>query len=475
MPGGRPSSAKVGDAQSGIKTKSADTRTRTRYCAGGARRAVSGKRYLANADLATLVEEVSRTYGYGLLGSLLNVLWVLSLSSLPLIKWGSTVEESGTLVRQSTVPVVDRWGWGIFMFCVVPVMAFRATFAIASSSPNPMTDIESWECAPACLVGMLVSGSTIFALAYALPSVVGVRLEYYPFVDMFFSFLILVVGVTFSRMLMRTYHKWTHGNTTAIVHAASAIRSGSSKSKDSKCGRNNLSSSSGSEAASAQHVEEKRHANDGSDVGIFKDISQMANSFILGILLITCKFIKQRSAREKIITHLFLRLDDALNDASKTISKRTENENCKQNGTSRSHRDSSHLSIADNNRLDANRPLVHCASFAPGIRDDRPALGRWRWQERARGHHQQSRHALSCFREHGNGVRPRERPGYVPAVNARVHDRSYRHYRGDRLDGARGSDFALDHGLPRPVLRQAHGSSQAYGSGAQAQGARRVV
>ena len=41
----------------------------------------------ADADFAKIVEDLSRTYGYALLGSVLNIVFVLGVSSLPLTKW----------------------------------------------------------------------------------------------------------------------------------------------------------------------------------------------------------------------------------------------------------------------------------------------------------------------------------------------------------------------------------------------------
>ena len=385
MQGRLSSSAKVGDAQSAagsfrqrkkpndmsIKKKSA--KARARPSERDTRRELSGKRRYAEAHLATLVGELSRTYGYGFIGSISNILCALSLASLPLTKWAGTVEESGTETRQNSLPVVDRWAWGIFMGLWVPVFALRCTFAISCGSPKPLPglEIECWECALPCLVGMVASGSTFFGLGYALPSAFGFRLAYYPFADVGWMILVFTIGVGLTRMLMKAYHKRMEGNATANVHAATDLRNASLKSKGRKSEENQQSSSAGSKSASKPSVEEKKDANDDLVLGLFGQIAQTTNMVCMCFIVVGCESTFGQSGRKKKPI-AFQFCNSAM--YSTMICNNFKIDSKPSTAPFRSHCDRPYLQITDNNRLDAHFALLRRASFHPGVFDDTAAL-----------------------------------------------------------------------------------------------------
>ena len=56
---------------------------------------------------ATLVEQLSRLYGYGLVGVGVNIVFILSLASLPFTKW--VTSDDGSIK-----PVVNWIPWNIY-------------------------------------------------------------------------------------------------------------------------------------------------------------------------------------------------------------------------------------------------------------------------------------------------------------------------------------------------------------------------
>ena len=180
----------------------------------------------AEDEITKIVEELSRTYGYALIGCLFNIIYVLCLSSLPLTKWvgdGTASEADGA------VPGVDKWAWAlgvwpIFLFA----MAGMCTFAISQGSPFPLPwrEVDCWDCALPCFLGMLLSGFTTLGITYLLPLSQGVSPEFYH-LDMVPFILIMSVGIVLTRMLMRAYYdRMQQGRRNRSPSADSKLRNG---------------------------------------------------------------------------------------------------------------------------------------------------------------------------------------------------------------------------------------------------------
>ena len=108
------------------------------------------------------------------------------------------------------MPGVDKWAWGIgFLGLWVLVIAGTCTFAVSQGSPFPLPgrEVDCWDCALPCFLGMLLSGFTTLGITYLLPLSQGVSPEFYH-LDTIPIALNLTVGIILTRMLMRAYLDW---------------------------------------------------------------------------------------------------------------------------------------------------------------------------------------------------------------------------------------------------------------------------
>lgn len=166
-----------------------------------------GAREKAEVGLAKIVEDLSRTYGYALLGCTFNAIYILCVSSLPLTKWFGDGTVAG---GEGAVPGVDKWVWGLgFWGGWNSVVAVLCTFVIAQGSPFPLPgkEIDSWDCALLCFFSMLLSGWIITGIAYLLPLSQGASPEFY-YLDVIPIALNFTVGIVVTRLLMRAYLEW---------------------------------------------------------------------------------------------------------------------------------------------------------------------------------------------------------------------------------------------------------------------------
>ena len=228
----------------------------------------------AEADFAKIVEDLSRTYGYALLGSVLNIVYVLGVSSLPLTTWLGDGKAAGG-EGATPIPSVNRLGWGVgFSGTMVIVLAAVCTFGIAQGSPRPLPgvgEINSWDCALPCFLGMLLSGCTFFGITYLLPVSQGASPEFY-FLDVIPIILTMTVGIVLTRILMRAYLDFVQGDQD---HSTSTDES---KGKESSTAKS---------AASRRGSKKDKKAKESSS--IWKNVLDMTNLFLLIFMMLGCE------------------------------------------------------------------------------------------------------------------------------------------------------------------------------------------
>ena len=106
-----------------------------------------------------VVEQLSRTYGYGLLVTLPTIIFALALALLPYTRWqedgaSPTPAGAGNTTAQGqvgVVPGVNRNVWTAYQGFVFPtVVALRTMFATSAWGPRPPPGNErfSWKYAP---------------------------------------------------------------------------------------------------------------------------------------------------------------------------------------------------------------------------------------------------------------------------------------------------------------------------------------
>ena len=109
-----------------------------------------------------VTEQLSRTYGYGMLVALPTILFVLALALLPYTRWqedgasstATSSADAGNTTTQGQVgvaPGVNRDVWTAFQAFVFPtVVAVRTMFATSTEDPRPLPGRErfSWAYAP---------------------------------------------------------------------------------------------------------------------------------------------------------------------------------------------------------------------------------------------------------------------------------------------------------------------------------------
>jgi len=253
-----------------------------------------------NGTVAVLVEQGSRIYGYALIGSAYNVVYALGVSALPLTKWrgdGATAA-STSAGAAGAVPVVDRWAWGLFiggLFLSV-VFPLRCTFAIATGSPHtlPGLEIDSWDCALVCLVSMVLSCSANFGLTYFLPLAYGAFPEYY-FLDIVPMILDFTVCVIITRRVMRAYLDSMQEGGKQDPRATGPRNGGQTTSVTQRKPNKQQHGSQAKKriAAPSQQPrkEKEEEVDEGSDEksGIWADISTMANSILLCLIILGCE------------------------------------------------------------------------------------------------------------------------------------------------------------------------------------------
>ena len=117
-------------------------------------------RVAAPADQSGYVtEQLSRTYGYGVLVTLPTILFVLALALLPYTRWqedgaSPTPAGAGNTTAKGqvgVVPGVNRNVWTVYTGFVFPtIVALRTMFAASTGDPRPFPGSErfSWRYAP---------------------------------------------------------------------------------------------------------------------------------------------------------------------------------------------------------------------------------------------------------------------------------------------------------------------------------------
>ena len=129
----------------------------------------------ADARPIFLLEKVSRVWGLGLIGTLLNVIFVLVVSSFELTDWGHDGESKG-----AALPKPSKVAWIIvYVFLLPLVLSLRTTFSCVTHDPLPLPGREylSWKYAKVCFFTMFFT--TMFAgmISYALPVYLGATPE----------------------------------------------------------------------------------------------------------------------------------------------------------------------------------------------------------------------------------------------------------------------------------------------------------
>ena len=253
-----------------------------------------------NGTVAVLVEQEARIYGYALIGSAYNVMYALGLSSLPLTFWkgdGATAA-SASAGAAGTVPVVDRWAWGLFFGGLFGSVVFplRCTFAVATGSPHtlPGNEIDSWDYALVCLVSMVLSCSANAGLTYFLPLAYGALPEYY-FLDIVPMILNFTVSIIITRRVMRAYLDSMQEGGKQDPRATGPRNGGQTTSvtqrKPNKQQHGSHAKKKIAAPSQQPRKEKEEEVEEGSDekTGIWADISAMANMFLLTTIIMGCE------------------------------------------------------------------------------------------------------------------------------------------------------------------------------------------
>ncbi len=243
----------------------------------------------AEDDITKIVEDLSRTYGYGLLGCVFNIIYVLCLSSLPLTKWagyGTASEGEGA------VPVVDKWAWGLgYWGSTVFVIAGVTTFRISQGSPFPLpgSEVDCWDCALPCFFGMLLSCFTTLGITYFLPLSQGVSPEFYH-LDTIPIALNFSLCIVLSRMLLHAYLDWVQqGRQNQSPSASLKARNGKKMSTGKLKKRKNQE-----QLAAASDGEKKEiDANEKNDM--CKELFDVLNMMLLAFMAIGCESLSNPS------------------------------------------------------------------------------------------------------------------------------------------------------------------------------------
>ena len=252
----------------------------------------------AEDEITKIVEDLSRTYGYALIGCLFNIIYVLCLSSLPLTKW---VGDGTASEGEGAVPGVDKWAWGLGYWGIFAlVIAGSCTFTISQGSPFPLpgNEIECWDCALPCFFGMLLSGFTTFGITYHLPLSQGVSPEFYH-LDMLPFILNFTLGVVLTRMLMRAYYDWMQqGRKDRSPPAASKLRNGN------KMLTGKLKNRDAQEQPAAGRDGKRKENEASKKSGIWKMFINSLNTILIVFMAAGCESLSNSAQAEAFCTML---------------------------------------------------------------------------------------------------------------------------------------------------------------------------
>ena len=151
-----------------------------------------------------------------MIGSAANLAFVAALSALELTDWGEGEAEAADAPTSTSAPESLHQGmpkhnkfWITMIYAVFfPIcVSLKTTFAIAQNDPQPFPGqgFLSWKYAPICLISMLSSTLVVGGLAYALPTSLGVQLEFY-FGETVSFILEFTVCVLFTAEVMKFFY-----------------------------------------------------------------------------------------------------------------------------------------------------------------------------------------------------------------------------------------------------------------------------